>query len=96
MITALFLVWAILQTDTLTPRNRTSVRQFEILTGHPNGWKGRVVDHRIPRCAGGADAVDNYQWMTLAKSYAKDGFERSLCSEMKRQGYTLVKLQKEP
>jgi hypothetical protein len=91
MITAILLLVTLWQTDALSARNRATVHQFEVLSGHPHGWKGHVVDHRLPLCSGAPDSVENMQWMTLAKSYAKDGFERALCKEMIRQGYVLVK-----
>jgi hypothetical protein len=73
------------------PRSSAAAQRFRVMTGHPHGWKGHVVDHQIPLCAGGLDAPSNMQWQTSASSYAKDGFERALCTAMKRQGYVLVK-----
>jgi hypothetical protein len=40
---------------------------------------GYVKDHVTPLCAGGADAVSNMQWQTVADGKAKDRWERSLC-----------------
>lgn len=76
-------------------RHRAPVLAFMKLSGHPNGWKGHVVDHIVPLCAGGEDAPSNMQWQELAVSYRKDVFERALCAEMKRQGLVLVKKEKE-
>lgn len=74
-----------------TPRNSTEVRKFEKLTGGKGKHIGQVVDHKIPLCAGGPNSIDNMRWETLLESYKKDSFERALCREMKRQGYTLIK-----
>lgn len=48
-----------------------------IVTG---GCKGFVIDHKIPLCAGGADAVDNLQWQGAHESKIKDKYELQLCS----------------
>lgn len=95
MITAILLLVSLWQTDGLTARNRATVHQFEVLSGHPHGWKGHVVDHRLPLCSGAPDSIENMIWQKKAESYRKDGFERRLCAELKRQGYTLVKIPKE-
>lgn len=71
-------------------RHPATVREFEKLTGFPQGRPGYVVDHIIPLCAGGRDAVVNMQWQEQQLSYAKDQFERALCKAMKTQGYVLV------
>lgn len=73
------------------PRSSSAVRAFQTQTGHPGGWAGRVVDHIIPLCAGGADAPSNMQWQLAAASYRKDAFERALCRALVVQGYHLVK-----
>lgn len=73
------------------PRSATQVHRFEVASGHPRGWKGHVVDHAIPLCAGGLDDPSNMRWQTTKASYAKDGFERALCNAMRREGYVLVK-----
>lgn len=72
-------------------RSRATVVAFEKLTGYPHGRPGWVVDHKIPLCAGGPDAVTNMQWQDAASSYRKDIFERALCVAMKQEGYVLVK-----
>lgn len=63
------------------PRHRSAAakHQFEVATGHPHGWKGHVVDHRIPLACGGADAPANMQWQTVAAGKAKDKWERKGC-----------------
>jgi hypothetical protein len=40
------------------------------------GW---VKDHIDPLCNGGADAVTNMQWQTMADARAKDRWERGIC-----------------
>ena len=45
---------------------------------------GYVIDHVIPLCAGGADAVANLQWQTRAESYRKDVQERAQCRALRR------------
>jgi hypothetical protein len=68
-----------------------AVASFKKQTGYPRGRRGYVVDHRIPLCAGGPDAVDNLRWERVAESRVKDRYERLLCAELHRQGYRLVK-----
>lgn len=72
-------------------RHAQTVRAFQRATGYPHGRAGYVVDHIIPLCAGGADAVTNMQWQALADSKAKDRYERGLCAAMRKQGLTMVK-----
>jgi len=45
-------------------------------TGACPGW---VVDHKIPLCAGGADAVGNLQWQSVEAAKQKDKLEREQC-----------------
>jgi hypothetical protein len=45
--------------------------------------KGFVVDHVIPLCAGGADAIGNLQWQSQRDSYRKDAEERRLCKRIR-------------
>ena len=73
------------------PRSRPLIRQFAKLTGYPNGRPGYVVDHQIPLCAGGPDALENLQWQEVRASYIKDVYERALCKDMARLGLTMVK-----
>jgi hypothetical protein len=61
-------------------RSETAKDQFLRQTGHPHGWPGHVVDHRIPLGCGGADAASNMQWQTTDEAKAKDKVERQGCS----------------
>lgn len=50
-------------------------------TGRRSGaCPGWVRDHIVPLCAGGADAVSNMQWQSVAAAAAKDRVERAYCS----------------
>jgi hypothetical protein len=50
-------------------------------TGNTSGpCGGYVVDHKIPLCAGGADAASNMQWQTTAQAKIKDREERRQCT----------------
>lgn len=60
-------------------RSGEARREFMRLTGHPHGWPGHVIDHRIPLACGGADAPSNMQWQTIAEARAKDRIERRGC-----------------
>jgi hypothetical protein len=71
-------------------RSRPLIREFARITGYPHGRPGYVVDHRIPLCAGGADALHNLQWQERRASYVKDVFERALCRDMQRQNLIMV------
>lgn len=44
---------------------------------------GHVVDHIIPLCGGGADAVANMQWQTAAAAKVKDRDEARQCRARK-------------
>lgn len=44
------------------------------MTGYPNGREGYLVDHVIPLSEGGADVIENLQWLSFAESKAKHGF----------------------
>lgn len=50
---------------------------------------GYVIDHIIPLCAGGPDALGNLQWQTRADSLLKDREDRRQCRALKRQGAAL-------
>ncbi len=89
MMSLLFVL--LLQVNVGDARHRATVVAFEKLTGYPHGRPGFVVDHILPLCAGGADAVSNMQWQPVKLSYEKDKFERALCAAMKKQGYVLAK-----
>lgn len=45
---------------------------------------GYVIDHIVPLCAGGADAVGNMQWQTVMNGKLKDAFERRACACLKK------------
>jgi hypothetical protein len=77
--------------DGVQHRSRATVRAFLKASGHPNGWPGHRVDHPVPLCAGGVDALSNLQWQETQASYRKDVYERALCAALKKQGYVLVK-----
>ncbi len=61
-------------------RSETAKEGFMRQTGHPHGWPGHVVDHRVPLACGGADAPSNMQWQTTDEAKAKDKVERKGCS----------------
>ena len=61
-------------------RSEKSKEDFMRQTGHPHGWPGHVVDHRVPLACGGADTPSNMQWQTTEDAKAKDKVERHGCS----------------
>ena len=74
-----------------TKRSPTpAMNAFRKQTGYQKGRPGWVIDHVVPMCAGGPDAVANLQWQEAAASYRKDVFERALCMAMKRQGLVII------
>jgi len=66
-------------------RKRSTVLRFERLTGYPHGRPGFVVDHIIPLCGGGRDAVWNMQWQTVADAKVKDVVEKQECALLRAQ-----------
>ena|SRR5579864_1340192 len=60
-------------------RSLEAKRQFERQTGHPHGWPGHVIDHKVPLACGGADSPSNMQWQTTAEAKTKDRVERRGC-----------------
>ncbi len=56
-------------------RSEEAKRDFERQTGHPHGWPGHVIDHKVPLAEGGADAPGNMQWQTVEEAKAKDKVE---------------------
>ena len=60
-------------------RSEDAKRGFERATGHPHGWPGHVIDHRIPLACGGTDSPANMQWQTTVEAKAKDRTERIGC-----------------
>jgi len=57
----------------------------ERTSGACPGW---VVDHRLPLCAGGADAPENLQWITAAQAREKDRRDQQHCAALRRFGQT--------
>jgi hypothetical protein len=79
------------QGTVIAPRSQAVLKEFKLRTGFPHGRPGWVIDHKIPRCAGGPDVVANLIWQRQAESYRKDVFERALCAALKQQGYVLMR-----
>lgn len=71
-------------------RNPAVIREFKRLNPCPATGKiqkscpGYVVDHVVPLCAGGADAVSNLQWQSKAAGLQKDKLEWWVCRRMKQ------------
>lgn len=65
------------------PRNMAARHAFRKATGYPHGRPGFVVDHKLPLCAGGADAVANMQWQAVAAAKVKDIEEKQLCAAIR-------------
>lgn len=68
-------------------RSQDVARSFRRANPCPDGpdkgsktrCKGYVIDHVVPLCAGGADAVQNLAWQTRKDAAAKDRAEVALC-----------------
>jgi hypothetical protein len=66
-------------------RSREVTREFQRQhpcpsTGQTSGaCPGYWRDHVVPLACGGADAVSNMQWQTIADAKAKDAWERRAC-----------------
>lgn len=73
-----------------SPRLRAVIRAYLVASGYPHGRPGYVVDHAIPLCAGGPDAIPNLRWQERQASYRKDIFERQLCADMHRLGVIMI------
>jgi hypothetical protein len=56
-------------------RSAAARRDFEKMTGYPNGRPGYVIDHIIALKRGGADNPSNMQWQTKEAAKAKDRWE---------------------
>jgi hypothetical protein len=61
-------------------RSEQAKADFLRQTGHPHGWPGHVVDHKVPLACGGADAPSNMRWQTTEEAKAKDKVERQGCA----------------
>ncbi len=66
-------------------RSKSVIRQFKAAhpcpsTALPHGpCPGWIIDHIVPLCLGGADALNNLQWQTIADARTKDRSERAAC-----------------
>lgn len=88
MITALLLSLALAQPA--EARDRNVVREFQRVTicpatGHAGRCPGYIVDHVIPLCAGGPDAITNMQYQTIEAARLKDRAEARQCAALRRQ-----------
>lgn len=54
---------------------------------------GRIKDHIVPLCLGGADVDANIQLQTSEEAEFKDGLERLACSAVCKGGYSLTDAQ---
>jgi hypothetical protein len=61
-------------------RSEKAKEDFLRQTGHPHGWPGHVVDHKMALACGGADVPSNMQWQTIEEAKAKDKVERQGCT----------------
>ena len=67
-------------------RDEALIRRFRKETGYPRGRTGYVVDHIVPLCACGADAMHNLQWQRADSAKVKDKAERAQCRDMWQRG----------
>ena len=65
-------------------RHTSTRTHFMKITGYPHGRPGYVIDHINPLACGGADAIGNMQWQTIAEGKAKDKWERANCNPHKK------------
>jgi hypothetical protein len=56
-------------------RSSDARREFERMTGYPNGRPGYVIDHIVALKRGGPDTPANMQWQTKEEAKAKDRWE---------------------
>lgn len=82
-------------------RSRAIVAEFKRehpcpSTGHPRGpCPGWQVDHIEPLCAGGRDATDNMQWLSVDTHKAKTRKDVAACfGRVYRQESSHVEMQK--
>ncbi|KRC20241.1 HNH endonuclease [Acidovorax sp. Root219] len=67
------------------PRSSAVVAEFKRLNPCPvnaarrGPCPGHQVDHIVPLCAGGADHVENLQWLTVQQHSDKTRFDVLLC-----------------
>lgn len=79
---AVFLLLLLAVSAWAGPRSSAVRHAFMRQTGYPHGRPGFVIDHVVPLCAGGLDAVSNLQWQTKAAAKVKDRDERALCRRL--------------
>lgn len=91
MMKAMVLIWLLLSTSMAFCRSPTEgMREFRRTMVCPATGviapicKGYVIDHIVPLCAGGADALSNLQWQERRASYRKDADERRLCRWLRK------------
>lgn len=82
---------------TVTPRDMKAISLFKKtvpcpatgkIVGAHGSCAGYVVDHGLPKCAGGKDEQYNLFWQEKAASFKKDRAERELCRILKAAGLT--------
>jgi hypothetical protein len=58
-------------------RSPSIKHKFDVLSSHPHGNPGMIVDHICSLCQGGIDSITNMQYQTKAESDAKDLVENT-------------------
>ncbi|WP_295667879.1 hypothetical protein [uncultured Mucilaginibacter sp.] len=66
-----------------TCRSPVVKRQFDVLSGHPKGRPGYIVDHICALANGGIDAVINMQYQTISEAKIKDRLENTTAGRLK-------------
>jgi len=72
-------------------RSKKVLRQFVQVQACPSTWQHRLpcpgfhIDHITPLCAGGADAVDNLQWLTREAHKEKTRGDVGHCAALRRK-----------
>lgn len=70
-------------------RSASVIRQFKATHPCPatgqiqKSCPGYIIDHILPLCAYGPDAIENLQWQTKAESKKKDILENRQCRAIK-------------